>query len=69
MGYIGGWYYVRSWTKNERIFDKEFPTEQEARNFGNEQWKLPYVVKVRICKMGFTSRKKRKTVVVAEAQK
>ena len=69
VAYIGGWYYVRSWTKKGRIFDKDFPTEQEARAFGNEQWKLPYVVKVMICKMGFTSKKRRKTVVVAEAHK
>ena len=68
MGYIGGWFNVRWHTTKGRIFDKAFPTEEEARTFGNEQWKFPFVVKVRITKMGYY-KKRRKSVLIAEAQK
>lgn len=69
MGWIGGWYYVRSTTKKGKLFDRDFPTEQEARAFGNEQWKLPFVVKVEIVKMTYDYKKRRKAVHIAEATK
>ena len=69
MGWIGGWYRVRSTTKNGKLFDQIFPTEQEARASGNEQWKLPFVVKVEIIKMAFDYKKHRKAVHIAEATK
>ena len=69
MAWIGGWYYVRSHTKNGSIFDKDFPTEQEARAFGNEQWKLSYVTEVKIVKMTYDHRKHRKGILIAEAHK
>lgn len=68
MAYIGGWYSVTAWTTRGYPFSKEFPTEQEARNFGNAQWKLPYVRKVIITKMGYRH-KRRHSVTVAEAEK
>lgn len=68
MTWIGGWYYVRSHTAKGNIFDKEFPTEQEARAFANEQWKKPYVVSVSIVRMGYYH-KRRKSTTVAEAHK
>lgn len=68
MTYIPGWYYVESLTKNGRYFQKDFPTEQEAREFGNAQWTLPYVVRVKIVKMGHNKRR-RVSTLIAKAQK
>ena len=68
MAYIGGMYYVRSWTKSGKVFDRDFSTEQEARAFGNEQWKLPFILKVSIVKMGYY-KKKRNSIRIAEAEK
>lgn len=68
MAYIGGWYYVESLTKNGHYFRKDFPTEREARVFGNAQWSLPYVVRVKIVKMGYY-KKRRNSTLIAEAQK
>ena len=68
MGWIGGWYYVQSETKNHNFFTKDFPTEQEARAFANEQWKLPYVMRVSIVKMAYY-KKRRKAIDIAEARK
>ena len=68
MAYIGGWYRVTAWTIKGYPFSKEFPTEQEARDFGNSQWKLPYVCMVKNTKMGFRN-KRRHSVLVAEAEK
>ena len=68
MDYIGGMYYVRSWTKNGKIFERDFQTEQEARSFGNDQWKLPFVLKVSIVKMRYCN-KKRNSLLIAQAEK
>lgn len=68
MAYIGGMYYVRSWTKNGKIFERDFSTEQEARAFGNKQWKLPFVLKVSIVKMRYY-KKKRNSLLIAQAEK
>ena len=68
MAYIGGWYSVTAWTVKGYPFRKEFPTEQEARSFGNEQWKLPYVRKVTITKMGYY-KKRRNSILIAEAER
>lgn len=45
-----------------------FETEQEARNYGNTQWKKASVISVEIYKTGFY-KKRRHSVLVASATK
>lgn len=68
MAWIGGWYSVTAWSVKGNPYTKDFPTEQEARAFGNEEWKLPYVRKVTIIKMAYY-KKRRKAIHIAEAEK
>jgi len=66
--YIGGKYSVYCRTKSGKGFYTVCDTEQEARSFGNEQWKKPYIVSVRIIKMRFY-KKRRNSLLIAEASK
>lgn len=66
--YIGGKYSVYCRTKSNKGFYTICDTEQEARDFGNEQWKKPYIVKITITKMRFY-KKRRNSLLIAEANK
>lgn len=66
--YIGGKYCVYCKTKSNKGFYTVCDTEQEARMFGNEQWKKPYIVSVRISYMRFY-KKRRNSLLIAEASK
>lgn len=66
--YIGGKYSVHCSTKNNKGFYTLCDTEQEARAFGNEQWKKPHIVSVSIIKMRFY-KKRRNSLLIAEAHK
>ena len=68
MSYIAGWYQVTAWTIKDYPYTKVFPTEQEARAFGNEQYKLSFVRKVTISKMRYY-KKRRASQLIAEAEK
>lgn len=66
--YIGGKYSVRCSTKSGKGFYTLCDTEQEARDFGNEQWKKPWIIEISIIKMRFY-KKKRKSLLIATAKK
>ena len=66
--YVAGKYSVHCSTKSGKGFFTLCDTEQEARQFGNEQWKKPYIIKVRITKNRFY-KKKRNSQFIAEATK
>lgn len=66
--YIGGKYSVRCHTKSEKTFYTLCDTEQEARAFGNEQWKKPWIVEITITKMRFY-KKRRNSLLIATAKK
>lgn len=66
--YIGGKYAVHCSTKSGKGFYTVCDTEQEAREFGNEQWKKPHIVAIEITKMRFY-KKRRKSLFIAEAKK
>lgn len=66
--YIGGKYCVYCKTNSNKGFYTLCDTEQEARSFGNEQWKKPYIVSVHITKMRFYH-KRRNSLLIAEASK
>lgn len=66
--YIGGKYNVHCSTKSGKGFSTLCDTEEEARSFGNEQWKKPWIVEVRIVYMRFRN-KKRNSLLIATAKK
>ena len=66
--YIGGKYAVYCRTINDKGFHTVCDTEQEAREFGNEQWKKPYIISIYITKMRFY-KKRRNSLLIAEATK
>lgn len=66
--YIGGKYAVHCSTKSGKGFYTVCDTEQEAREFGNEQWKKPYIIAIEITKMRFY-KKRRNTLLIAKAEK
>lgn len=66
--YIGGKYSVHCETKSGKGFYTICDTEQEARAFGNEQWKKQYIVGVTISKMRYY-KKRRNSLLIAEAKK
>lgn len=66
--YIGGKYSVHCSTKSGKGFYTVCDTEQEARAFGNEQWKNSWIVEIRISKMRFY-KKRRNSLLIATAKK
>ena len=66
--YIGGKYSVHCSTKSGKGFWTVCDTEQEARAFGNEQWKNSWIVQVSIIYMRFRN-KKRNSLLIATAKK
>ena len=66
--YIGGKYSVRCSTESGKGFVTLCDTEEEARAFGNEQWKKPWIVQVSIIYMRFRN-KKRNSLLIATAKK
>lgn len=66
--YIGGKYCVYCRTKSGKSFYSICDTEQEARTFGNEQWKNSWIVEICITKMRFY-KKKRNSQLIATAKK
>lgn len=66
--YIGGKYSVHCRTKSGNGFWTVCDTEQEAREFGNEQWKNSWIVEIRISKMRFY-KKRRNSLLIATAKK
>lgn len=72
MAYIGGMYRVWVYGDNAdvslRMVD-DIKTEQEARAIANREWLKTDVKRVKITRNGFDSRKRRKSVTIAEAVK
>lgn len=66
--YIGGKYSVYCETKSGKGFYTVCDTEQEARAFGNEQWKNSWIVEIHITKMRFY-KKRRNSLLIAKATK
>ena len=66
--YIGGKYSVHCSTKSGKGFYTVCDTEQEARAFGNEQWKNSWIIEVCISKMRFY-KKRRNSLLIATAKK
>ena len=66
--YIGGKYTVHCSTKSGKGFNTLCDTEQEARQFGNEQWKKPFITEIQIVKNQFY-KKKRNSLLIAKATK
>ena len=72
MAYIGGTYrvWVYGWGNavSLRMHDC-IRTEQEARKVANAEWVKNEVRRVSITRNGFDSKKRRKSVTIAEAVK
>lgn len=71
MAYIGGRYRVWVYKNNSEYSNliDNIQSEKEARTIANAEWVNPDTKSVKITRNGFDSKKRRKSVTIAESTK